>query len=178
MNRCIVDALAIEYSYDELLEIAAGMRREMARRSYIERVFATLSGVGHLEDMLFWCYQRRLAQTREFFAHNGIAYRRTAYANLKADPSRYAARLRYKAEHKRKQRQKTAPGYARGERSGGAKLTAERVRYVLSSLLSGSALARELGVSQATISGIRNRTKWKHVGQPEAIRAMASKEGA
>lgn len=161
-------ALSVEYSYAELLEIAADMRREMARRRAIERMFAVLSGEGHVEQVLYCYYQRRLAVTRECWLFSGPQYARAAYRNLKSDPKKYSARLAYKAEHKRKRQQKTAPGYARGERSGGSKLTEEKVREILASGLSGTALAKKHGVSPATISGIRNRTKWAHVQSESA----------
>lgn len=164
-----VDAIAIEYSYAEILDFAGELRRDMARRREIESMFSVLSGAGHLEEYLYWCYQRRLAAHNEDRASDPFRfaqYARASYARLKADNGRYTSRLAYKAEHKRKRRRKSAPGYARGERSGGAKLTEGKVREVLSSPLSGAELARKLGVSPATISGIRSRKKWAHV-QPQ-----------
>lgn len=50
-----------------------------------------------------------------------------------------------------------------GERSPQAKLTEERVRYVLRSPLSQSKMAAELGVSQALISKIRRRKVWREL---------------
>lgn len=52
---------------------------------------------------------------------------------------------------------------ARGERVGGAKLTEDQVRHVLTSPLSQRQLARDLGVDRRTISLIRQGKTWRHV---------------
>jgi hypothetical protein len=50
-----------------------------------------------------------------------------------------------------------------GSRQGQAKLTEEDVRWIRSSGLTSIAMARQLGVSDATICNARNRKSWKHV---------------
>jgi hypothetical protein len=65
---------------------------------------------------------------------------------------------------------------ARGERVGTAKLTDDLVRYVLRRYRRGSsadgqvALARELGVSQRTVSLVVRRETWKHVKDSPGLR--------
>jgi len=51
--------------------------------------------------------------------------------------------------------------HSRGERSPWAKLTAKQAAMVRRSKLSGAALARQLGVSTATISYIRTGKRWR-----------------
>lgn len=53
---------------------------------------------------------------------------------------------------------------------GAAKLTEEQVRAVKSRLTDGApqcAIAREHGVSQATVSAIHTERTWRHVPWPE-----------
>src|SRR3954468_7505820 len=52
---------------------------------------------------------------------------------------------------------------ARGEQSGNAKLTDDGVRDILTSPLSGVALAQKHGVSRSLISQVRRRIIWQHV---------------
>lgn len=155
--------ISVSLSYADIQELAVSCRREQARSRAIARMFAVLSGQDHLEEVLWFYYQRRLAVARECWVLSRHVYSRTAYRNLKNDQPRYRARLAYKAEHKRKRRAMTSRGYARGERSGAAKLSERDVREILASSETGAALARKFVVSQATISGIRARTKWAHV---------------
>lgn len=51
----------------------------------------------------------------------------------------------------------------RGEKQWSAKLTADDVREIRSSPLSGKELAAKFGVTPAGISNIRNRRVWKHI---------------
>lgn len=53
--------------------------------------------------------------------------------------------------------------FARGEQSGSNKLTEEQVRYIRTCGKTGVALAKELGVSTATISLVKNRMIWTHI---------------
>ncbi len=53
--------------------------------------------------------------------------------------------------------------YTRGEKNHLAKLTAEAVRQIRGSILSGVALANRYGVSAATISEARSGKTWRHV---------------
>ena len=162
-RRKVANAIAIEYSYGEILEFSAHFRHDLARRRAIEDLFSVLSGQGHLEEMLWFYYQRRLAVTRECWEFSGRVYAKAAYANLKRDPRRYDARLQYKAEHKRKQRALAGRGYRRGESVASAKLTTADVVAIRASSETGAALARRFGVSPATISGIRSGKKWAHL---------------
>lgn len=50
-----------------------------------------------------------------------------------------------------------------GERLPQSKLTDDIVRYIRASPHNGAALARELNVTQTTISYVRKRHIWKHV---------------
>jgi hypothetical protein len=52
---------------------------------------------------------------------------------------------------------------ARGEHTGGAKLTEENVREIRRTAESGVSLARRFGVSPVTISKARRGLKWRHV---------------
>lgn len=51
----------------------------------------------------------------------------------------------------------------RGEAIHQSKLTAAQVRYIKETLRTGYALAKELSVSQSTISAIRTGKWWKHI---------------
>ena len=50
-----------------------------------------------------------------------------------------------------------------GERSGAAKLTADKVRAIRASGQSTYRLAQEYGINSGTVSLIRRRLTWKHV---------------
>lgn len=50
-----------------------------------------------------------------------------------------------------------------GERNGQAKLTDIQVRAIRASLIGQVATAKAFGVSQALVSGIQRREKWRHV---------------
>ena len=52
---------------------------------------------------------------------------------------------------------------AHGERSGGAKLTADQVRAIRQSDKTNAALGREYGVEPSNIGAIRNRKSWRHI---------------
>lgn len=55
---------------------------------------------------------------------------------------------------------------ARGERQHSAKLTEDKIRYIRHALMKGiraSVVARQLGVSQTTISYIKKGKTWRHV---------------
>jgi hypothetical protein len=64
------------------------------------------------------------------------------------------------AEDKYRLRRQNVP---RGEQSGMAKLTDDQVRYIRSSERTGVELSKELGISRAMVSLIRNRIRWAHV---------------
>ncbi len=162
-KRKVRDEISIGYSYDQIQEFAERHRRDIQRRKEVEAIFAGLMGINDMEEAFFAAYLYRLAETREHQRFSARIYFLRQYANLKSDPERYKKRLEYKRDHKRKQRQKTAPGYAHGERSGGAKLTEDRVVDIITSDLPGHAIARKHGVSQALVSGIRSGQRWQHV---------------
>lgn len=162
-KRKVRDQVSVEYSYDQIQDFAERHRRDVQRRREVEAIFASLMAESDLEETIFAAYQRRLVETREHHLFSGRIYFLRRYTKLKADPERYAQRLAYKREHKREHRKKSARGYARGERSGGAKLTEASVVDIITSDLSGSALAKKHGVSPALISGIRSGRKWQHI---------------
>jgi hypothetical protein len=61
---------------------------------------------------------------------------------------------------------------ARGENHGGAKLNAEKVLEIRLRISAGESqtnLAKEFGVSIATISNIHRRNNWTHVQAPDAM---------
>lgn len=53
----------------------------------------------------------------------------------------------------------------RGSRNHNSKLTEEKVRYILSSTKSNSALARELGVSAPAVSNVRTGRTWSWIDE-------------
>jgi hypothetical protein len=61
----IRDILAAEYSFEELQEISANMRREMERRQEIAEMFGELDGSSLLEDELFKVYKHRAGKQLE-----------------------------------------------------------------------------------------------------------------
>lgn len=162
-KRKVRDQVSVEYSYDQIRDFGERHRRDVQRRREVEEIFAGLMGESDMEETIFAAYQRRLADTREHYLFSGHIYYARQYTKLKADPERYAKRLVYKRDHKRVQRKKVGPGYARGERSGGAKLTEASVVDIITSDMPGSALAKKHGVSPALVSGIRSGQKWQHV---------------
>lgn len=89
----IRDILLAEYSWEELQQISANMRRDMERRREIEEMFAELDGTSLLEDELFKIYKVRLAKQG------------TRYQQRKRDP-RFVAQdrarsLKYYHENKK-----------------------------------------------------------------------------
>jgi hypothetical protein len=54
-------------------------------------------------------------------------------------------------------------GVSLGRAHGNAKLDEAKVRYIRTSELPTSHIARELGIAQATAWAIKNRKAWKHV---------------
>lgn len=68
-------------------------------------------------------------------------------------------------------RDKRAHGtYTLGERTTGAKLTDDDVRYIRQSELSGSELAAMFGVTRRTIDRARNGNGWPHIDIPPVAR--------
>ena len=63
-----------------------------------------------------------------------------------------------------KWKQKSRPGLQRGEAHHSAKLTAEDVMAIRSSTAPGVTVAKQYGVTNITISRIRRRLIWQHVG--------------
>jgi len=63
----------------------------------------------------------------------------------------------------RSSRRLYASSYPRGERHPQSKLTEDAVRDILSSSLTQDAMAAKYGVSQRTISVIRQRKTWRHI---------------
>lgn len=162
-KRMVRDQISGAYSYDQILDFSQRHQRDVERHREVEAIFRSLMGESDLEETAFAAYQRRLAEAREHHLFSGRIYFLRTYTKLKADPDRYRERLAYKAEHKRAQRRKHGPGYARGERSDGAKLTEAQVVDIITSDLPGSAMARKHGVSPALISEIRSGKRWQHV---------------
>lgn len=61
---------------------------------------------------------------------------------------------------------------AKGENSPHSKLSELDVIMIRASPASSSALAKKFGVSKATISDIRARRSWRHLGEPNAKSAQ------
>jgi hypothetical protein len=55
--------------------------------------------------------------------------------------------------------------HAFGEKVGNAKLKAHQIAEILASKEQGQTLARMLGVSEASISRVRNGTTWRHASK-------------
>jgi hypothetical protein len=121
-NR-IRDILAAEYSFDELQQIAANMRRDKERADEIEAIFAELSGADEIEAVCFAVHQARGRQRRDdrrldhagrsvenatrrarfrrrysadpAFREKCIARAKQEYHAVRADPVAWAAKLEY-----------------------------------------------------------------------------------
>lgn len=52
---------------------------------------------------------------------------------------------------------------ARGERAGGAKLTEDQVKRILTSTKTARAIGAEFGVGKSTVGKIRSGVNWKHI---------------
>lgn len=61
----------------------------------------------------------------------------------------------------------------RGTRNHNAKLDIRKVRYILGSSRSNAALARELGISPATVSNIRTGRTWFWIDDVGPARSTA-----
>jgi hypothetical protein len=63
----------------------------------------------------------------------------------------------------KKGKNRSGHGGAKGEKAGSAKLTAEQVRQIRCSPLSGNQLSRQYGVARNYIFAIKKRLTWKHI---------------
>jgi hypothetical protein len=63
----------------------------------------------------------------------------------------------------KKDKNRNGHGAARGEKSGAAKLTAEQIRQIRGSPLSGNQLSRQYVVARNYIFAIKKRLTWRHI---------------
>ena len=91
----------------------------------------------------------------------GVNCRRTEYANISGEYRR--DRIDYRELCPSCHRRLDGCNPARGERSGGAKLTADQVLIIRSSKESQTKIAVRFGISPGHVSRLQTGLRWKHL---------------